>query len=88
MIEGSTEGQNITQKKALFFINPSAGLGNAKNDLYTIVETLSVGGFEVTVIPDHDLVPDRLLAESGDAYDLIACYGGDGTLSHKRYHVH
>ncbi len=85
MIEGSTEGQNMTQKKALLFINPSAGLGNAKNDLYTIVETLSVGGFEVTVIPvipDHDLVPDRLLAESGDAYDLIACYGGDGTLSH------
>ena len=52
MIEGSTEGQNMTQKKALFFINPSAGITSSAF-LYCMGQNSKPAGFWVVFLNQY-----------------------------------
>lgn len=68
--------------KLLFIVNPNAGQGDGQNNLMKIIQTFSLGGYDVTVYPTRargDLT--RKIIEDGENYDLIACIGGDGTLN-------
>ena len=70
-------------KKVLLIYNPVAGKATVPGKLSTIIESFSRAGSEVTV---HPILPgngaEEVLAARGDAYDLVVCCGGDGTLNH------
>ena len=71
----------MRKKKLLFIYNPKAGKAQIRNHLLDIIDVLSKGGYEVTVMPTQaageavHMVKDR---ESG--YEMVVCSGGDGTL--------
>lgn len=70
--------------KLLLAVNPRAGKGRAKRILLEIVDMLTDGGCEVTVLPTKpgaetsEKIASLLTAGSG--YDLAVACGGDGTL--------
>ena len=70
------------KKKLLLIINPAAGRGAYKNSFAEAMHLLSRGGFETTLAftagPGD---ATRLAAEHAADYALVACIGGDGTLS-------
>lgn len=73
------------RKKVLFLINPAAGTGAARQNLYKMVETLACRGCEVTfypILPSLGMTAEAILAECRGRFDLVACCGGDGTLNH------
>ncbi|MCL2253010.1 MAG: YegS/Rv2252/BmrU family lipid kinase [Lachnospiraceae bacterium] len=68
--------------KLLFIYNPRAGKAKIRNNLLDIIDIFTKAGFIVTAHPtqapgDARNVVSRLKA---NAYDLIVCSGGDGTL--------
>lgn len=68
-------------KNLLFIINPSAGKKQIKNKLFEIVDLFVKADYQVRVYPTQakaDAI--RVIQEEGEAYDLIVCAGGDGTL--------
>ncbi|MCR4841863.1 MAG: YegS/Rv2252/BmrU family lipid kinase [Eubacterium sp.] len=72
-------------KKVLLIINPSAGMGTARDKLYSIIDQLTVGGCEVTVypiLPAYNLTCEDILGKAKGRFDVVACFGGDGTMSH------
>lgn len=72
-------------KKVLLFVNSSSGPGKGKNDLFEIVQELSIRHCEVTVYPcgpHSGIDSDALLEQRYQDFDVVACYGGDGTLNH------
>jgi YegS/Rv2252/BmrU family lipid kinase len=69
-------------KKLLLIVNPNAGKMKANSTLLDIVEKFSVKKYEVTVFPtakQYDAM--NKVVSCGADYDLIVCYGGDGTVS-------
>lgn len=71
-------------KRLLLTVNPRAGKGQARRALLEIVEILTDGGYEVTVLPSKpgsetpERIASMLTGEHG--YDLTVACGGDGTL--------
>ena len=71
-------------KRVLLILNSTAGRGTAQNSLYDLLQALSLRGCLTTVcpvVPDRGLTGEKYMDEARD-YDVIACIGGDGTLSH------
>lgn len=70
------------KKKLLLIINPNAGRGAYVDGLAQALKVLSDGGFDTTV---HFTSKPKEATEMAhlDAanYDVVACMGGDGTLS-------
>ena len=68
-------------KRLLFIYNPMAGKGMIRNSLSYILEEFSGNGYEVVVHPTIGVKDaTRVVQECGDAFDMIVCSGGDGTL--------
>lgn len=68
-------------KKMLFIYNPNAGMGQLKNKLSDILDLFVRHDYEVTVYPTQFAGNGTELVEKfTDAYDLVVCSGGDGTL--------
>lgn len=69
-------------KRLLFIFNPTAGRGRVKNKLYEIIDAFAKHGFGVSVYPTQRK-GDATSFIIGDenAYDLLICAGGDGTLN-------
>ena len=73
------------RKKVLLLMNMASGQGNGRRDLPAIIERLSVWGCEVTVypiIPERGLISERIISEHKEGFDVIAVYGGDGSLNY------
>lgn len=69
-------------KKLLLLINPNAGKGGYKNGLGDALNVLYKGGYLPTVFfTSRPGEATEIIARNGAAYDMIACMGGDGTLS-------
>lgn len=69
------------KKKLLFIYNAYAGKGKIREVLADILEIFAKEGYEITVSPTlkrSDAV--EVVESKGEAYDLIVCSGGDGTL--------
>lgn len=69
-------------KKLLFIYNPNAGKGRIKDHLANILDIFQKNGYEPEVY--RTTAPrdgERKAKECGSDYDLIVCFGGDGTLS-------
>lgn len=69
-------------KKLLLIVNPMAGKSMYKEGFGDAVAILAQGGYEVTVRFTEGSGHACLLAgQLGEQYDVVACIGGDGTLS-------
>ena len=80
IVEESIRGENM--RKMLLIVNPAAGKKTAAANLLEAVQIFSRGGYEVTVKPTTAVGDARLFAKEGSGrYDLIACWGGDGTMN-------
>lgn len=69
------------KKRLLFILNPFSGKAQIKNQLLEIVDIMVKAGYEVTVYPTQaqgDAI--HKVEEEAEAYDLLVCSGGDGTL--------
>ncbi|MCL2071287.1 MAG: diacylglycerol kinase family lipid kinase [Oscillospiraceae bacterium] len=69
-------------KKLLLIVNPNAGKMKANSTLLELVSEFSSYKYEVTVYPtEKKSDAEKKVVKCGENYDLIVCYGGDGTLS-------
>ena len=70
------------QKKLMLIINPAAGRGGYKLNLGDALNLLDNGGCRTTLFfTSGQGDATRFAYEYGGEYDLVACVGGDGTLS-------
>ena len=70
------------ERKLLLIVNPAAGRGAYKVGFADTLQVLHDGGCRTTVcFTDARGDATRLARELGADFDLIACVGGDGTLS-------
>ena len=70
------------KKKLFLIINPAAGRGAYKNSFAEAMHLLSRGGYVPTLaFTQGPGDATRFAAEHAPDYDLVACIGGDGTLS-------
>jgi len=69
-------------KKLLLIINPMAGKSMYKEGLGEALSILAKGGYETTVrFTEKTGHAAQLAHELGEMFDVVACIGGDGTLS-------
>ena len=69
-------------KKLLLIINPMAGKSMYKEGLGDALAILARGGYETTVRFTEGTGHAAALAQQfGEQFDVVACIGGDGTLS-------
>ena len=69
-------------KKLLLIVNPMAGKSMYKEGLGDALAILAKGGYETTIRFTEGTGHAAALAqEFGEQYDVVACIGGDGTLS-------
>ncbi|MBR1476566.1 MAG: YegS/Rv2252/BmrU family lipid kinase [Lachnospiraceae bacterium] len=73
-------------KTALFLLNAASGKAQLKKYAYQISESLTLGGFLVTIFPinaEKGLTSELLEKELElSKYNLVVCGGGDGSLNH------
>ncbi len=68
-------------KKMLFIYNPKAGKGLIRGKLSQILELFGQNHYEIVVHPTRERGDAKELVKNREeAYDLIVCSGGDGTL--------
>ena len=69
-------------KKLMLIINPKAGRGAYVNGFAEAMKTLAYGGYDVTLFFTQGRGDaTKMAAENAEKYDVVACIGGDGTLS-------
>ena len=69
-------------RKLMLIVNPAAGRGGYKVNLGDALQTLDAGGCRSTLFFTRERGDaTRFAAEHAAEYDLVACVGGDGTLS-------
>lgn len=68
-------------KKLLFIYNPNSGMGLLKPKLSDVLDLFVKAGYEVTVHPTQGFrdATEKVISYQ-EAYDLVVCSGGDGTL--------
>ena len=69
-------------KSALLIVNPRAGKTQAKNNLYLIVKEFEKNNYNLSIYKTKNKTDTiSKIKETSKNYDLIICYGGDGTLN-------
>ncbi len=69
------------EKKMLFIYNPHAGKARIRSNLLDMIDIFTKAGYEVTAYPTQkrgDAVAATM--NRADAFQVLACSGGDGTL--------
>ena len=73
--------EHTMKKNILLLVNPNSGRGLSSGKLGDIVYRLALAGYNVTTrFTEKGRVPE-LAKKNGGKYPLLACVGGDGTLS-------
>lgn len=69
-------------KKLLLIVNPNAGRMKANEDLLALVDEFTKNKYDANVYPTKKKSDaEKKIIKCGGDYDLIVCYGGDGTVS-------
>lgn len=69
-------------KKVMLIVNPMAGKGQSRGCVLDVVQIFSDAGYATTVYPTkHSGHAAELARSYGSEYPILACVGGDGTLS-------
>ncbi len=73
----------MENKKLLLVVNPKSGRAKMRNELLRVIETLSSGGYDITVYPTKSRgdATDRISKLKDGDTDVIVVCGGDGTLN-------
>ena len=72
----------MEKKKLMLILNPTAGRGDGVISLGPVLRVLSNGGYLPTVFCTSGVGDaTNMVKEYAGQYDLVACIGGDGTLS-------
>lgn len=68
-------------KKMLFIYNPKAGKVQIRSKLADILDVFAGAGYEITIVPTRGAGDaKRAVATRSEAFELVVCAGGDGTL--------
>ena len=69
-------------KKLMLIVNPNAGRAQARSCLMDVIQVFSDAGYATTVFSTNHSghAPELAKAHGGD-FPIVACIGGDGTLS-------
>jgi YegS/Rv2252/BmrU family lipid kinase len=74
------------RKRILLLVNAVSGTNNAVDNLFEMIENLTLDNCIVTVYPvnpSEGLVSEDVLGNFPEGvFDVVACCGGDGTLNH------
>ncbi len=74
------------KKKALLLVNQKAGMGSAKEKVFSLITELARLRHEVItfpIMPGEGFTSESILKEyQKKKLNLVACIGGDGTLNH------
>ncbi len=69
-------------KKLLFIVNPRAGRTKSHAPLFDAAAVYCEAGYLVSIqTTQRSGDATRIVEEQGAEYDVVACYGGDGTLN-------
>ena len=78
-----TQMKEIVMNKKMFLIaNPKSGRAKIKNELMSVVDIFTRGGYSVTVYPTAKRGDATTVAATlDDSFETVVCCGGDGTLN-------
>ncbi len=70
-------------KRLLLIVNPCSGKAKMRSSLLSVVQTLSDGGYDVTVYPTKDKgdATEKICKIDKNEFEKIVVCGGDGTLN-------
>lgn len=73
----------MNNKKLLLIVNPKSGRAKMRGELLRVIETLSAGGYDISVYPTkcRGDATKRITAIKENEFDIIVVCGGDGTLN-------
>ncbi len=73
----------MNNKKLLLIVNPKSGRAKMRGELLRVIETLSAGGYDISVYPTkcRGDATKRIAAVKENEFDIIVVCGGDGTLN-------
>lgn len=72
----------MNRKKVLVLINPNSGKKNSKESVLDALNVFSVNNYQMEIyLSQKPMDVTRYIEENGERFDVVAVFGGDGTLN-------
>ena len=72
----------MNRKKVLVLINPNSGKKNSKESVLDTLNVFSANNYQMEIyLSQKPMDVTRYIEENGERFDVVAVFGGDGTLN-------
>lgn len=72
----------MNRKKVLILINPNSGKKNSKESVLDALNVFSANNYQMEIyLSQKPMDVTRYIEENGERFDVVAVFGGDGTLN-------
>lgn len=72
----------MNRKKVLVLINPNSGKKNSKESVLDVLNVFSANNYQMEIyLSQKPMDVTRYIEENGERFDVVAIFGGDGTLN-------
>lgn len=72
----------MNRKKVLVLINPNSGKKNSKESVLDALNLFSANNYQMEIyLSQKPMDVTRYIEENGESFDVVAVFGGDGTLN-------
>lgn len=72
----------MNRKKVLVLINPNSGKKNSKESVLDALNVFSANNYQMEIyLSQKPMDVTRYIEENGERFDVVAAFGGDGTLN-------
>ena len=72
----------MNRKKVLVLINPNSGKKNSKESVLDALNVFSANNYQMEIyLSQKPMDVTRYIEENGERFDVVAIFGGDGTLN-------
>lgn len=72
----------MNRKKVLVLINPNSGKKNSKESVLDALNLFSANNYQMEIyLSQKPMEVTRYIEENGERFDVVAVFGGDGTLN-------
>lgn len=72
----------MNRKKVLVLINPNSGKKNSKESVIDALNVFSANNYQMEIyLSQKPMDVTRYIEENGERFDVVAVFGGDGTLN-------
>lgn len=72
----------MNRKKVLVLINPNSGKKNSKESVLDVLNVFSAKNYQMEIyLSQKPMDVTRYIEENGERFDVVAVFGGDGTLN-------